>query len=109
MNPIVLALDTSDLSEADRVLSEVRDNIGMVKIGLELWSAYGPESLKLCQNYNIPVFLDLKLHDIPNTVAKTVSVILDKHSNKCDIRFISAHTFGGKEMLEAALLATRGS
>lgn len=109
MNPIVLALDTDDLSHADKLVAEVRDHIGMIKIGTELWSAHGPESFKIASNYSLPVFLDLKLHDIPNTVGKTISSIIFNHSNKCDISFISVHAFGGKKMLQEAVVASRGS
>ncbi len=74
-NPIILALDYSDLNEARQVLDRVRPHIGMVKIGLELWAAYGKEALEISSDFQIPIFLDLKLHDVPTTVSKTISVV----------------------------------
>jgi orotidine-5'-phosphate decarboxylase len=109
MNPIILALDTDDISLAHALVEKTRDHIGMIKIGTELWAAYGPKALELGAMHSIPVFLDLKLHDIPSTVGKTIDVIVNRHSQICDIRFLSVHAFGCKKMLSTAVSAARAS
>lgn len=109
MNPIILALDFSDLNAADDMLSKVRNHIGMIKIGPELFTAYGREALELGLKHHVPIFLDLKLHDIPNTVAKTVDVIATRFAEQYKIKFLTVHAFGGKEMIKAAIGTARGS
>lgn len=108
-NPIILALDFDSLSDAEQMLSKVRPHIGMIKIGLELFIAYGKDTLALAQDYDIPVFLDLKLHDIPNTVGKTMSVLCKTLSPLSGKHFVSIHCFGGKEMCKQAILAAQSS
>jgi len=108
-NPIIVALDFSELQEARKVLDRVRPHIGMIKIGLELFTAYGREALEMSSDYQIPVFLDLKLNDVPTTVSKTTSVVcslLAKHPGE---HFLSVHCLGGREMCKAALTASMGS
>lgn len=109
MNPIALALDFDTLEKADEMLSKVRDHIGMIKIGPELFHAYGREALELGPKYHVPIFLDLKLHDIPNTVAKTLDVLLSRYSEQYKIKFITVHAFGGNEMIKAAIGTAKGS
>lgn len=109
MNPIILALDLHSMDEARDLLTKTRDHIGMIKIGPELWSEAGPTSLELGKEFNIPIFLDLKLNDIPNTVSKTIDNILAQATLRgADITFMSVYAFGGREMIKAALGATRG-
>lgn len=108
-NPVILALDYNDLQEARQVVSRVRPHIGMIKIGLELFTAYGREALEMSSEFTIPVFLDLKLYDVPTTVAKTVSVacsLLSKHPGE---HFLSVHCLGGKDMCRVAVEASMGS
>lgn len=107
MNPITLALDYSNINEARAILTKTKDYVGMIKIGLELWSAYGPEALDIGQEFNLPIFLDLKLNDIPNTVAKTVDVIAKKYNSR--VKYLTVHANGGKEMLKASLQAAQGT
>lgn len=108
-NPIILALDYSDINGARKLLSQVRPNIGMIKIGLELFTAFGKEALELSNQFNVPVFLDLKLHDVPTTVSKTVSVVCQLLSQCPGNHFLSIHCFGGGMMCENALKAASGS
>jgi len=108
-NPIILALDYSELSEARQVLSKVRPHIGMIKIGLELFAAYGREAIDLADEFNTQVFLDLKLHDVPTTVKKTIDVICSILSKYPGEHFLSIHSFGGREMCEAAFKTAQGS
>jgi orotidine-5'-phosphate decarboxylase len=108
-NPIILALDFDKLRDAHQILHLVRPYIGMIKIGLELFTAYGQESLQLAKEFNIPIFLDLKLHDVPATVKKTVQVLCGMLAPYQGTHFVSIHTLGGREMCYQAWEAARGS
>lgn len=108
-NPIILALDYNEVSEARNVLSKVRSNIGMIKIGLELFTAYGREALDLADEFHVPVFLDLKLHDVPTTVKKTTDVVCSLLSKYSGEHFLSIHCFGGREMCETVFKTAQGS
>jgi orotidine-5'-phosphate decarboxylase len=108
-NPIILALDYNNMSEAEAMLSKVRPHIGMIKIGLELFTAHGRDALSLSKNYNIPIFLDLKLHDIPKTVAKTLNVVCGMLAPIQGNHYVSIHCFGGQRMLEESVKVCRGS
>ena len=97
MNPIFVAIDTPDLERAIKIAGAVRDHGGGVKLGLEFYSAQGPEGVKLIQALGLPIFLDLKFHDIPNTVAKAVEAIAP-----LEPAILTVHAAGGHEMLFAA-------
>ena len=71
LNPIIVAIDKNSETEAYELSKELRGNIGAVKLGLEYFDTYGPEGIIKIQNLDIPIFLDLKIHDIPQTVKKT--------------------------------------
>jgi orotidine-5'-phosphate decarboxylase len=105
-NSIILALDYNNLPEADSMLSKVRPHIGMIKVGLELYTSVGREALSLGRYYNLPVFLDLKLCDTPTTVRKTMDGLVGSLTAQPGNHFISIHCFGGKEMCKAALDVT---
>lgn len=109
MNPVILALDMPHLSQARDMLEKVRDSIGMIKIGPELWVNHGQEALELGCDFNVPMFLDLKLHDIPNTVGKTVEALVNRSSSNYEIAFLTVHALGGREMLKAAVTASNGT
>ncbi len=98
MNPIICALDTQDLNEAISLANTLRDKVGMIKLGLEFFAAHGPSGVREVAKCNVPTFLDLKLHDIPNTVAKTVEAI-----KVLNIEILTLHISGGTKMLEEAL------
>lgn len=108
-NPIILALDFNNMSEADAVLSKVRPHVGMIKVGLELYTSVGRESLALARQYNIPVFLDLKLCDTPTTVKKTMEGLMGSLAILPGNHFLSIHCFGGREMCKTAMEVTRGT
>lgn len=108
-NPIILALDYSKLRDAQQVTHLVRPYIGMLKIGLELYTAHGKEALQLSRDFNIPLFLDLKLHDVPHTVNKTVQVLCEQLSSYPGPHFISVHILGGQDMCHQAWDAALGS
>lgn len=94
---LVLGLDVGDLDDALKLVSKVGDFFGYVKIGSELFAQNGPEAIFKMRELGIKVFLDLKLHDIPNTVERACEV----HASR-GISMISVHASGGKEMLLAA-------
>lgn len=103
-NPIILALDTSTADHAITIAELVRDYIGAVKIGKELFISIGPSIVSDFKRRGFTVFVDLKLHDIPNTTAKaTIAAI------KAGADMLTVHCLGGRAMLEAALKASRGS
>ncbi|MDN5247802.1 MAG: orotidine-5'-phosphate decarboxylase [Wolbachia endosymbiont of Tyrophagus putrescentiae] len=102
VNPVICALDTQDLGKAVFLAKVLRDKVGMIKLGLEFFAAHGLAGVKEVAKCNVPIFLDIKLHDIPNTVARTVAVIKD-----LNIAMLTLHTTGGARMLEYALDVTR--
>ncbi|MDD5263023.1 MAG: orotidine-5'-phosphate decarboxylase [Methylacidiphilales bacterium] len=105
MNPenLILALDVYDSKEAFSWVERFSGRIGYFKIGLQLFTSHGPELVRKIRQRGAKVFLDLKLHDIPNTVAKTVESLC-----QLDIHFLTIHTLGGKSMMNAAVEAAAG-
>ena len=100
MNPIFVAIDTPVLERARSLAEQVRANAGGVKLGLEFFSANGPAGVSSVLKLGLPVFLDLKLHDIPNTVAKAVEAL-----RPLEPAVLTVHAAGGRAMLEAAKAA----
>lgn len=96
-NPIILALDVPDLESARKLIRELAPVIGAFKVGKELFVATGPELIREIRATGASVFLDLKFHDIPNTVAKAVASAV-----RLDVQMLTVHTSGGHEMLAAA-------
>lgn len=97
MKPIFVAIDSPDISRAVELAEAVRGHAGGVKLGLEFFSAQGPQGVSLIAKLGLPVFLDLKLHDIPNTVAKTVEAL-----SPLAPAILTVHAAGGRAMLRAA-------
>lgn len=97
MNPIFVAIDTPSLERARALAEQVGPNAGGVKLGLEFFSANGPDGVAAILQLGIPVFLDLKLHDIPNTVMKAVEAL-----RPLEPAVLTVHAAGGRAMLEAA-------
>lgn len=100
MNSIYVAIDTPDLDRALEICRQVRSHAGGVKLGLEFFSANGPPGVERIAELDLPVFLDLKLHDIPNTVAKAVHSL--RHLQPA---ILTVHAAGGRAMLEDAKAA----
>ena len=100
MSPIFVAIDTPDLERARSLARQVQADAGGVKLGLEFFSANGPAGVAAIRKLNLPVFLDLKLHDIPNTVAKAVEAL-----RPLQPAVLTVHAAGGRAMLEAAKAA----
>ena len=99
-SPIFVALDTPDLERAKAIASKVRNHIGGIKLGLEFFTANGRSGVKEMAQLGLPIFLDLKLHDIPNTVAKAVQALRD-----LEPAVLTIHAAGGRAMMEDAKAA----
>ena len=95
---LVLALDTASLERAESLSRLLYGRIGMVKVGLELFSAQGPRSVSAFRDMGLPVFLDLKLHDIPSTVMAAAS-----QAARMGVSFLTVHASGSTAMIEAAV------
>ncbi|MCR4397167.1 MAG: orotidine-5'-phosphate decarboxylase [Candidatus Saccharicenans sp.] len=98
---IIIALDVKNREEARSVLESLPE-ARIFKVGLELYTAEGPAMLELVKGYGKEVFLDLKLHDIPNTVAGAVSSAV-RHG----VSMLTLHTSGGREMMKKAVEAAK--
>jgi orotidine-5'-phosphate decarboxylase len=96
-NPIILALDVASGTQAIKLAQELAPVLGAVKIGSELFTSAGPEIVREIRATGLSVFLDLKFHDIPNTVAKAVAAAV-----QLDVQMLTIHTSGGSEMMKAA-------
>ena len=95
---IFVALDFNSLEKALDATKKLRNQIAGVKIGTELYAICGTEGLKKFKEHGVEVFLDLKLHDIPNQVKKTVAAI----ATLKNVKYLTIHTSGNYEMLKAA-------
>lgn len=98
MNPLAFALDFPDVKAARPVVRAVAAEIGMLKVGLELFLAGGASAVKLGLEVDLPVFLDLKLHDIPETVDRAVA-----RAASLGAKMLTVHASGGPAMLERAV------
>ena len=98
MNPILVALDVADAASARELAMSVRPHVGGFKVGLELIMAEGPVIVSEVARLGLPVFADVKLHDIPNTVFGAARQV-GRHG----ARWITAHSSGGQDMIEAAV------
>jgi orotidine-5'-phosphate decarboxylase len=97
---IILALDHHDPKQIKSWLEDFQNHLEWVKVGLELYHAH-PEILEVIKKYNYKIFLDLKLHDIPETVFKSLKVLTKK-----PVDMVNVHALGGQEMLMRAREAT---
>ena len=100
MNPIFVALDTPDIHRAMAITRSVRGLAGGVKLGLEFFCANGEDGVLRIAEREMPIFLDLKFHDIPNTVAKAVAALAHLQP-----AILTVHAAGGREMMAAAKAA----
>jgi len=96
-NPIIVALDVPTAEQAIQLANALSGSVGALKIGSELFTAAGPEIVKAIKATGVGVFLDLKFHDIPNTVAKAVA-----SATRMGVDMLTIHTCGGSEMMKAA-------
>ncbi len=101
-SPIVFALDFATQQDARAAAREVAPAVGMVKVGLELFVNAGPAIVGVGRDVGLPVFLDLKLHDIPETVERAVA-----QASKLGARLVTVHASGGRAMLRRAVERAR--
>ena len=101
-NPIIAALDVPSAEQALKLAEQVAPVVGAFKIGSELFTSAGPDIVKKIRTTGASVFLDLKFHDIPNTVAKAVA-----SATRLDVQMLTIHTSGGLEMMRAAELSAQ--
>ena len=99
-NRIYVALDTPDLAKAHAMAGKLRHHVGGIKLGLEFFMANGRAGVRDMAELGLPIFLDLKLHDIPNTVAKAIMALRDLAP-----AILTVHAAGGRAMLEDAKAA----
>lgn len=99
---LILALDAPTRSDAIRLFEQTRGVVGTYKVGLELFIAEGPAFVSWLREQGVQVFLDLKLHDIPNTVAAAVA-----RAAQCGVSLLTVHALGGARMMEAACRAAQ--
>jgi len=96
-NPIIVALDVPQAETALQLARELAPTVGAFKIGSELFTSAGPDIVPRLRAMGAAVFLDLKFHDIPNTVAKAVASAV-----RLDVQMLTIHACGGLEMMRAA-------
>jgi orotidine-5'-phosphate decarboxylase len=101
---LILVLDAPSPREVTPALRQLQGTVRWVKIGLEMFTACGPDCVREIAGLGFKVFLDLKLHDIPNTVAKSVESV-----SRLPIGMLTLHTSGGREMMQWAAKAQRES
>ncbi|NBW75171.1 MAG: orotidine-5'-phosphate decarboxylase [Sphingomonadaceae bacterium] len=99
-NPIYLALDVPRLDAAEALARKVKDHVGGLKLGLEFFCAHGHHGVHEIAKIGLPIFLDLKLHDIPNTVAAAMQAI-----HVLEPAIVTIHASGGRAMMEDAKAA----
>ncbi|MGB3811139.1 MAG: orotidine-5'-phosphate decarboxylase [Parvibaculum sp.] len=101
-NPVFCALDTTDDARAASLARGLKGSVGGVKIGMEFFNAHGPQGYRAVAAAGLPVFLDLKLHDIPNTVAGGIRAVLPLKP-----AIVNVHAAGGLAMMRAAADAAK--
>jgi orotidine-5'-phosphate decarboxylase len=94
---LIVALDAPTLEMADQWLLQLKGVVHFYKVGLELFTAYGWKAVNLAKNHGGRVFLDLKLHDIPNTVSRTLASVCEH-----EVDIVNVHALGGFEMMRMA-------
>lgn len=99
---IVLALDVDTLEEAKSMIMELKDYVGVFKVGLQLYTQNGNEIIDFMKEQGLEFFLDVKLLDIPNTVAKASENIVKRGAS-----FFNIHSLGGKEMMSASVKSAK--
>lgn len=100
----IVALDVATKKEAVTLVEELRERISIFKIGLQLYTAEGPEIVRAVLATGAKVFLDLKLHDIPNTVARAL-----ESTAQLGVQMLTIHLSGGSEMIRAAVTARKNN
>jgi orotidine-5'-phosphate decarboxylase len=99
-SPIFVAIDTPDLERAKAIATRVRNHVGGIKLGLEFFCANGRHGVREMAELQLPIFLDLKFHDIPNTVGKAIQAL-----RPLEPAVLTVHAAGGRAMMEDAKAA----
>ena len=99
-SPIFVAIDTPDFERARAIAARVKNHVGGIKLGLEFFCANGRQGVREMAELGLPIFLDLKLHDIPNTVGKAIQAL-----RPLEPAILTVHAAGGRAMLEDAKAA----
>lgn len=99
-NKIIFALDVDNISDIDRWAEMLTNKVGMFKVGKELFTSVGPAAVSAVKQHGGEVFLDLKYHDIPNTVAQAMLA-----AGRLGVKLTNLHALGGSEMMEKACKA----
>lgn len=94
---LIIALDVDTAGEAEALVSRLQDHVGLFKVGMQLFNSEGPDIIKRIHRLGGRVFLDLKLHDIPNTVGQAAAVL-----TRLGVFMFNVHTAGGSEMMRKA-------
>ncbi len=105
VNPICVALDTPDLDRAVALARALKPHVGYMKVGMEFFYAHGATGYERVAGVGLPIFLDLKLHDIPNTVAQGMSSLMRLEPKPA---IVNLHATGGLDMMKAAADAVAG-
>jgi orotidine-5'-phosphate decarboxylase len=99
---VIIALDADDLDQARDIVEAAGDRVGFYKIGSILFTRFGPRALEVAKNAGKEIFLDLKFHDIPNTVRGAA-----RAAASCGVSLLTVHTAGGSDMMAAAAEGAR--
>jgi len=99
---IIFAMDVAHFEDAQRFVRLLKDRVGVFKVGKQLFTHAGPKVLAMIRQHGQRTFLDLKFHDIPNTVAKA-----SQEATKLEVAMFNVHVLGGVDMMKAAVQATR--
>jgi orotidine-5'-phosphate decarboxylase len=105
-NPICLALDTPDIDRAIQLARALKNHVGYLKVGMEFFYAHGAKAYEAVAREGLPIFLDLKLHDIPNTVEQGLRALMQLAPAPA---IINVHAQGGLAMMQAARKAVPAS
>ena len=97
---LIVALDFSDLDQAEKIVKQLSDSVKTFKVGKELFTSAGPRAVEMIHSYRCRVFLDLKFHDIPNTVGAACEA-----ATKMGVFMLNVHAAGGKNMMIGAVQA----
>jgi orotidine-5'-phosphate decarboxylase len=102
LSPLIVALDVESMREVESVLKKLGSSVDFYKVGLKLFTHYGPEVVKWLRRKRKRIFLDLKFHDIPNTVAEAC-----REAVRLKVDMLTLHAGGGSEMMKAAAAAAK--
>lgn len=102
ISPLIVALDVESIRDVEKILKTLGSTVDFYKVGLKLFTHYGPDILKLLKRKRKKIFLDLKFHDIPNTVAEAC-----REAVRLKVDMLTLHAGGGSEMMRKAVEATK--